>query len=504
MPPSDRVRIGAAPADAPTAPALRQRWLAFAVLLTGNFVTILDLFIVNVAIPNIHDNLPASNADIQLVLVVYAAAYGICLMNGARLGDLYGRRRLFLGGMALFTVASVLCGVAPSPVWLIVARVLQGMGAAILMPQVLASTRLMFEDGMRRRAFGLMGAAQGIAASISQLIGGWLIEHAPHGLGWRMIFLINVPIGLAALVAGRSLLIETRTDTGTRLDVTGAIMGAIGISLLLVPIMLGREHGWPWWSWTLPAGAIPVLAGFIRYEARLAARGGAPMLNPALFYNRPFAAGVSGIFLFYSAASSFFLALTLLLQSGLGLSPLDAGFIFTPSALAFFGASLAGPRLSARLGHYALLLGIAVFGAGLALSAVVAMHAPHATAWLVLSLVLNGAGQGIVIPLALNALLSNVSNEQAGMAAGAVSTLQTVGTSVGVTVVGVVLFTVLAHAGTTPSSGTAFGTALTHGPGIEPAFAYGRALAWATLYNIAASVASLLLFAYALGRRGAG
>ncbi|MBC9906701.1 MFS transporter [Achromobacter xylosoxidans] len=461
-------------------------WRALAVLLTGNFVTILDLFIVNVALPSIQSGLSASDTDLQLIVVAYALAYGLCLINGARLGDLFGRRRLFLAGMGLFTVASALCGVAVTPWQLILARALQGVGAGVLMPQVLASIRVVFEGEARRRAFGIMGAVQGVAASISQLLGGMLITLNPLDLGWRLVFLINVPIGIAALLAGRRALPEWRAPVPTRVDLRGALAGAAGLALILVPVMEGREHGWPWWSLAGPVLALGVLAYFVRYEKTLARRGGVPVLDMALFANRPFVAGIGAVFFFFSAISSFFFALTLLLQFGLGFAPLAAGAVFTPSALAFFGASLAGPKLAARHGRGALLFGVLVFTVGLALSAVTAAMQPQNLALLVASLVLNGAGQGLVIPLAFNAILGSVQEEQAGMASGMLSTLQVVGTSTGVAVVGGVIFTMLEAAGS-----------LSAGDG---ASVHGRALAAAMLYNIAAALLSLVLFRLATRR----
>ena len=356
--------------------------LGLAVLLTGNFVTILDLFIVNVALESIQRNLHATLAEMQLVVVAYSVAYGVSLMNGARLGDLYGRRRIFLVGIALFTGASALCGLAPTPWVLIGARALQGTGAALLMPQVFASIRVLFEGDSRRRAFGIMGAVQGVAASISQIAGGYLIEHGIWHLGWRLVFLVNVPVGLVALVAGRALITETRAQVVNRLDLRGAVTGTLGLLLLLVSLMEGRQYGWPWWSFAGPVLALFVFVGFVRYEKRLSARGGVPIIEMSLFRNGHFVSGIAGIFLFYSAISSFFLSLTMLLQFGLGLSPLVAGEIFTPAAVAFFAGALAAPRIAAKLGHRALLVGVLLFASGLAVSIVVGVTDPrqHAAA----------------------------------------------------------------------------------------------------------------------------
>ena len=476
----------ATPAAHSSTTAQRPPWRALAVLLTGNFVTILDLFIVNVALPSIQGRLSATDADLQLVVVAYAIAYGLCLMNGARLGDLFGRRRLFLIGMAVFTLASALCGLAATPGQLIAARALQGLGAGVLMPQVLASLRVLFEGEARRRAFGIMGAVQGVAASISQLLGGALIASSADGLGWRLVFLINVPIGIAALLAGWRSLPDGRVPVPARLDLHGALAGALGLALILVPVMEGREHGWPWWSIAGPLAAVAVLAWFVRHEKALARRGGVPVLDMRLLANRPFVAGIGAVFFFFSAISSFFFALTLLLQFGLKLPPFAAGAVFTPAALAFFVGSLAGPRLTARFGHRALLAGVLVFTAGLALCAVTAATRPDSLALLIAALVLNGAGQGLAIPLAFNAILGAVSDEQAGMASGALSTLQVVGTSTGVAVVGVLMFTALGDPATAAAAGSA---AL-----------YGHALALATLYNIMAALGSLALFRLATRR----
>ncbi|MGO4683530.1 MFS transporter [Hyphomicrobium sp. 2TAF46] len=456
----------------------RRRWQSMAVLLVGNFVTILDLFIVNVALGSIQKDLHASPADVALFMVGYSAPYGVMLLNGARLGDLYGRRRIFLIGMALFTAASGLCGAALTPAWLIAARALQGLGAALLMPQVFASLRVLFEGDQRRRAFGIMGAVQGVAASISQLAGGVLIEYGMAGLGWRWVFLVNLPIGLAALVAGRLLIVETRAPVPAKLDLRGAVIGALGLALLLVPFMEGQDHGWPWWSVVLPLLSVPVFGYFLSYERKLSARGGVPIIDVALFANHRFVAGVVAIFLFYSAISSFFLSLTMLLQPGLGLSPLAAGAVFTPSAIAFFAASLIGPKLAGWIGRKALLLGVTIFWTAMALAIGIGATSPDNLPLLIVSLILNGAGQGLVIPLALNATLSRVREDQAGMGSGMVSTMQIVGTSVGVAIVGVLFFSVIHQAGEL----------------VTATRTYGHALAQATVYNVVVVTLSFVGF----------
>jgi MFS family permease len=456
------------------------RWLSLSVLLVGNFVTVLDLFIVNVALDNMRGSLHATAAEVQLFIVGYSVPYGVMLLNGARLGDLYGRRRLFLIGMAVFTIASALCGFAQSPAMLIGARALQGVGAALLMPQVFTSLRILFDGEQRRRAFGIMGAVQGVAACISQLAGGVLIDYGVADLGWRLVFLINVPIGIVALIAGRFLIVETRAPGAARLDLRGAVIAAIGLALLLLPFMEGQDYGWPWWSLALPALSIPVFVYFAYYERRLSAGGGIPIIDVSLFRNIRFVYGVAGIFLFYSAISSFFLSLTMLLQPGLGLSPLWAGAVFTPSAVTFFAAALISPKLAAAIGHRALLTGVAIFGLSLLVAIATGALAPANLSLLIIALMLNGAGQGLVIPLALNTVLGGVRNDQAGMGSGIVSTLQVMGTSFGVAIVGVLFFSFAPQTADLA-------------PGARAA-AFGHALSVATIYNLIAVVASFVGF----------
>lgn len=480
----------AAPIHAATAaPTGMQAWLALVVLLVGVFMTILDLFIVNIALDSIRRGLHADAAELQLVMVGYSAAYGVMMLNAARLGDLYGRRRIFLIGLAEFTAASLLCALAPTPIALIGARVLQGLGAALLMPQVFASLRVLFEGDARRRAFGILGVAQGLASPVAQIAGGFLIEHDLAGLGWRLVFLVNVPIGIAAIVAGRALILETRASVAPRLDLYGALTGALALALLLVPFMEGQESAWPWWSLVVPLLSLPVFAHFVRYERALPARNGVPIIDVRLFGNRRFVAGVVGVFFFYSAIGSFFLSLTMLLQAGLALSPLSAGLVFTPTAIAFLCGSVAGPRLARTVGHKALLAGVVSFGAGLVFSIVVGLAAPRDLRLLIASLVLNGAGQGLVIPLALNAILSSVSENEAGMGSGVVGTMQTVGTSVGVAIVGVLFFSTVRNASNASSA--------------MQAVVYGNAFAHATVYNVIAAGLSFASFLALLRGRAA-
>lgn len=281
-------------------------WLGLSVLLLAGFVTIFDLFVVNVAIPSMQTGLGASFAQIGFIVAGYELAFGVLLITGGRLGDLFGRRRLFVTGMAVFTLASALCGLAPGAGFLVGARVLQGLAAALLFPQVYASIRVNFNGGDSRRAFGLLGMTLGLAAIAGQVLGGWLVHADLFGLGWRNIFLINVPIGLFAIAAARYIP-ESRAPQRPALDWTGVVLVSGGLTLLLVPLIEGPGQGWPAWSlWSLSSSVV-LLALFHRQQEQRRMVGALPLVDMQLLAQRRFVLGVLLVLLVYSTSSSFFL-----------------------------------------------------------------------------------------------------------------------------------------------------------------------------------------------------
>ncbi|MBB3560330.1 MFS family permease [Rhizobium sp. BK512] len=454
---------------------------SLAVLLAGNFVTILDLFIVNVALPNIQRDLHASNAELQMIMVAYSVSYGAMLLNGARLGDFYGRRRMFLSGMAIFALASLLCGIALSPWSLIASRALQGIGAALMMPQAYASLRLLFDGDERRRAFAVMGAVQGIAGAASQLLGGGLMALDIGSLDWRLIFFVNLPIAAYALIAGKWFIVETRDAKSARLDLMGALLGASALTAILLPAMVGQEQHWPWWTILGLLLSVPLFAAFIAYENRVRRLGGIPIIDPSLFKKNGVALGMLASFLFFSAISSFSLSLTIFLQIGLGQSPLQAAMLFLPSTVAFFAGSVVSAWFAKRLQHGAPTFGMGVFSLGLLIAVIDGFVGGDGSA-LTVSVILQGFGQGIIIPLLLNMVLSTVADTEAGMASGVFSTIQTAGSAFGVTIVGMILFGISNGSGAEPASA------------VRTAGAYGTAFAVATLYNLVAVALGLILF----------
>ncbi|MEQ9865861.1 MFS transporter [Pectobacterium aroidearum] len=467
-------RASALPAPAVNSPP----WLGLSVLLMAGFVTIFDLFVVNVAIPSMQADLGASFAQIGFIVAGYELAFGVLLITGGRLGDVFGRRSLFVVGMAGFTLASALCGLAPSAGFLIGARILQGLAAALLFPQVYASIRVNFDGDDSRRAFGLLGMTLGLAAIAGQILGGWLVHANLFGLGWRSIFLINVPIGLLAIAAAR-FIPESRTPQRPSLDWMGVALISVGLTLLLVPLIEGPGQGWPEWSLWMLTTATLLLAMFYRQQERRQRAGHLPLVDMRLLVQRRFLLGVSLVLLVYSTSSSFFLCFALLVQTGLGLDPFLAGSIFAPCSVGFVLASLAAPRLVARWGTVTIVVGALVYAVsiGLLIMQVQLAGADLVAVRLIPVLVVVGAGQGFIMTPLLNLVLGFVDEAQAGMASGVISTVQQVGAALGVAVVGIL-----------------FGTALATGDdAVAQAGQYVSAFVAGMLYNLIAALLVCIL-----------
>lgn len=422
-----------------------RRWWALAVVLAATFMALLDSFIVNVAIPSIQSDLRASSSDIQFILAGYTLSYAVLLVTGSRLGDLFGRKRLFLWGMLGFVAASALCGAAPTAVSLILFRVLQGVAAAAMMPQVLAMIRIGFPAAEQARAIGLYGGTIGIATVAGQLLGGWLIGQDLFGLGWRSVFLVNVPIGAMALLAGVPLLRESRSHAASRLDLNGALLLTASLLALAFPLVQGREAGWPVWSFVL-LGCFPIgLALFIVYERKLLENGKSPLMPLSLFRDRGFTLGISLILAFYAIASALFFTMAVMLQQGFGYSALDSGLTYLPLGIGFFLASLASPKLAGRFGLGVLGAGAFLTIAGLLISWAVVRHggADLGRNDLWPSLFVLGIGQGACAAPLIGAILSKVRQENAGAASGILTTATQLSTALGVCFVGIFFYRAL-------------------------------------------------------------
>ncbi|HEX6958350.1 MAG TPA: MFS transporter [Ferrovibrio sp.] len=440
------------PASAAT-PMVRpdwRRWCGLAVMLTGTFMAILDVFIVNIAVPSIRADLQADFAAVQFVVAGYALPYAVMLITGGRLGDIFGRRRMFMLGLAGFTLASLACGLAADPTALIAARLAQGLAAAVMSPQVFALMRVGF-PGERERAtaFAWLGVVIGLSSVAGQLLGGLLVEADLFGLAWRPVFLINLPLGLVALLAAPRLIAESRAEDARRLDLAGVAGSALGLTLLLYPLIEGREAGWPAWAFAMLAAALPVLALFLRDQQRKSRQRRAPLLEMRLFGNPVFARGVVIVLAFYSTQNAFYLALTVTLQAGLGLSPLQAGLVFAPLAIAFMASSILAGRMTVRHRHIAVAGGAALAAFAFLVTAWTACTAGaglQARA-LVAPLALLGIGCGLFMTPLLNTLLGSIPGRDSGSASGMITTMQQVGGAFGVALVGIAVFGRIAAGG---------------------------------------------------------
>jgi EmrB/QacA subfamily drug resistance transporter len=422
-----------------------RRWVALAVVLVAGFMQLVDISIVNVAIPSLQRDLDATYSQVQWVLAGYQLAFAVVLITGGRLGDIFGRRRLFMLGMAGFTAASALCGIAQSPGMLIGSRVLQGVMGAVMFPQILSVIQVTFPPRQRGAAFGIFGATIGLATITGPLVGGLLIEADVLGLGWRPIFLVNVPIGIGALIAAPFFLGESRAPRALRLDLVGVGLATAGLLLLVYPLVQGRDLDWPPWTFASMAASVLVLAAFAAWERRKKAADGSPLVDPALFRQRAFVAGLLVAGIFFMGVPAFFLTFTLWLQIGLGFSALHAGVTGVPFAVGSALASTASVRLAPRLGRRILSVGTLLTAVGMgAVIWTVDRYDGGIHSWqLVPALAVCGLGLGCVVAPLVNIVLAGISAQDAGSASGVLTTVQQVGGAVGVAVVGVIFFGLL-------------------------------------------------------------
>ena len=422
-----------------------RRWVALAVVLIAGFMQLVDISIVNVAIPSIQRDLDATYADIQWVLAGYQLAFAVMLITGGRLGDIFGRKRLFMIGMAGFTLASALCGLAQTPDMLIASRILQGLFGAIMFPQVLSIIQVTFPPQERATAFGLFGATIGLATITGPLVGGLLIQADLFGLEWRPIFLVNLPIGIAALAVAARFLVESKAPRALRLDPVGVVVVTAGLLLLVYPLVQGRDLGWPPWTFLSMAAAVPVLAGFAVYERYKKALDGSPLVDMDLFRQRSFVPGLLLAGIFFMGIPAFFLTFSLWLQIGLGFSALHAGLTGAPFAVGSALASAASVRLVPVLGRRILSAGSLLLVAGMvALMWTVDRYGGAVTSWQLLpALLLCGLGLGSVIAPLVNVVLAGIRAQDAGSASGVLTTVQQIGGAVGVALIGVVFFGLL-------------------------------------------------------------
>jgi EmrB/QacA subfamily drug resistance transporter len=422
--------------------ALHRRWLILGVVLVGSFMAILDVFIVTQGLPSIKTTLGAGVADLELVVSAYSLVYAVFLITGGRLGDILDRKRIFLFGMTVFTVASALAGYAPSAVFLIGARALQGFGAALMYPQVLSIIQVTFKGSERSLALGLFAAISGIGAITGNVVGGLLIQLNLAGLSWRPIFLVNVPVGIIGVLAGFLVLRPSRTERAPKLDLPGVGLISLFLVSLILPLAEGQQTGWPSWMIMLLILSFPVLALFVIYERRRTNNGEDPLVDMDLFRHRSFAVGIPLTLLYYITASGLFFTLVLFLQSGLGFSPIISGLSFAQLNIGFITASLLGPRLIRSFGNRVLSLAYILQTAGLGwIILALNSYGTGLTLYELASpLIVFGAGAGFALSPLLGVILSGVPSQEAGEASGVVSTSFQIGNTVGISLFGLLYY----------------------------------------------------------------
>lgn len=415
-----------------------RRWLILVVVLCAGFVDILDNFIINVALPSIERDLQASFAELQLVVAGYTLAYAVLLVTGGRLGDLYGRKRLFVLGLGGFTLFSACCGVAPSALLLIIFRIAQGAAAACMYPQVMSFIQISFDQHERPRAFGYFAAIAGLASILGQVFGGFLLTANLFNTGWHSIFLVNVPIGIVVLPAAVLVLRESKIPGASRLDYGGVFFLTLTLFLFIFPLVMGESAGWPWWILICLLLSVPALIAFLLYEQWMTRQGKIPLVSLALLRQRHFSAGLLTVMLSGSLFAATLLLLTFYLQTILHLTPLQAGLTFMAASISFSLASLLSPMVASRLGMRSLSVASVFVTLSYALMFLAAQF--FVPFWgmppFLAALFLLGFGMGMLSTPLLSKTLEKVVHDDAGIASGIYTTVQQLAGAFGVALLG--------------------------------------------------------------------
>ena len=433
-------------------PAL-DRWWTVALLSCAVFIAQMDVFIVNVAIPNIQRGIGASNSDVQLVIAIYALFYGVLIITSSRLGDRYGRKRMFLLGTALFSGSSLLCGLATGPLALIGFRALQGVGAAAMVPQVLPTIHVLFRPDERQRALGVYGAAIGLGAMAGQLFGGILVAADLFGLGWRLVFLVNVPVGLLVVLTGPRVMADSHEARPKHLDLAGVVVLIIALALFMVPLIASGKAQWEPWMVIALAASLVVGVAFTRVERAVAQRGGNPLVHAELFRARAYSPALIALSLAQSSLSAFILVYTLHMQLGMGFSPFAVGASLGSPAIGYTLASLATGGLVKRWGGLVAVTGssLMVIGYGAILVLAVVRQGELQPYAVVVPLLASAVGRGLMVTPTINAGFRQVKPELLGMASGVLNTSFQIGSLLGIGIIGSAFFAVRQLASGTPA-----------------------------------------------------
>jgi EmrB/QacA subfamily drug resistance transporter len=444
--------------------AERNKWLALAVLLAGAFMALLDTTIVNVALPTIRNSLDASNATLSWIVSGYALAFGLALIPAGRVGDRLGHKWVFVAGLALFTVASLACGLARDDVQLIAARAVQGLAGGIFFTTINALIQLMFAGRERGRAFAILGATIGFSTALGPLAGGLIIQAFGAESGWRLVFGVNIPIGILAVVAAAVLLPGGAENADSGADWLGLVLLTTGLVALLTPLIEGQQEGWPWWTYVSMIGGVALIALFGLWERRLEKADRNPLVPPRLFAHPSFSGGVLLALVYFAAFTSIFFTIALLWQAGLGHTALQSGLVAMPFAVGSIIGASQSDTVAARFGRTVLVVGLGLVAAGItAVWLILALCQPtQYNGWqLLVPLLVAGIGSGLFIAPNSAFIVATVERGDAGAASGVVGTMQRVGSAIGIAVIGTVLFGTLHVAPGPGALATAFGHSAT-------------------------------------------
>src|ERR1700677_305514 len=419
--------------------------LVLAIVLIGQFMAVLDASIVNVAAPSIHASLHASGASLQLIVAGYTITYAVLLVTGARLGDIIGHRRMFLAGVAVFTLASLGCGLATSAGALIGLRFAQGLGSAMLIPQVLSLIQRTHTGVARVRAMSRYSAVIAGGAVVGQVVGGLLISANLFNEGWRPVFLVNVPIGVILLAIGLRALPHGKGEPGRTLDLPGLALLTPAVLAMVLPLVLGQPDGWPAWGWALMAASVPLMVVFALVERRLARAGGTPLIPGRILALPGITAAIGALFVVMVIFGGFFFSLALHLQDGLGDSALHAGLTFAPAAAMFGLVSLNWRRLSAAVHTPMIVTGFVLLAISMAWLGALLHDGGSGGAALYLATGLSGTGMAAAFSPLMTRVLMRVPVELAADATGVVVTVNQLGIVVGVATFGTLYLNLSGH-----------------------------------------------------------
>lgn len=457
------------------------RWIAMAALLIAGFMNLIDITIVNVALPSMQDAFGASDSQIEWVVAVYILTFALFLLPAGRMGDVFGRRLIFIAGVVVFTIGSALCGLAPSMNTLVAARVVQGIGGAMMTPQTLAIVPVLFQPQERGLAYALFGLSAGLASVTGPVVGGLLIAANINGMDWRPIFLVNIPVGVLAVVAALRYVPKIPGGAGLKIDYVGILLAGAALLMVLFPLIEGRQLGWPFWCFGLMIAALPVAGVFLWWQRRQAAVGGAQLIPAGLLANKTYLMGTAVVMLIFAGMPGFFLVLAIVLQVGNDLTPLQSGLTTLPFSVGVLIASAASGRLGLRWPRRRIMWGGLLMATGMVGLRFVVPGAGEAlsSSAFILPLTVAGIGLGTAISPLFQTVLANVAGQDAGSASGALQSFQQVGGALGLAIMGEIFFSTLRN----------------RLPGAaDPVAVYSDAMALALIFSTAtfASVAVLI------------